>query len=242
MSFFEGASRGMFEIAIIGAAAGVIIGVMTYSGIGLTFSRILTEIAGNNLLFLAVLTAIASLILGMGMPVTAAYLLLALLVAPALIQLNVNPLIAHLFIFYFGAFSFITPPVSLATYVAASIGEADFMKTTLQSLKLAFAGLVVPFILIFNPAIGLMGTTGEILLEVFCAVVAVAVISIAMEGFFNRKISLVFRILLVILSIMLFLPLHWLASMIALAALAVIAIFNYLPKKSFNQAVNNKTN
>ncbi|MDO9535793.1 MAG: TRAP transporter fused permease subunit [Bacillota bacterium] len=242
MNFFEGASRGMFEIAIIGAAAGVIIGVMTYSGIGLTFSRILTEIAGSNLLFLAVLTAIASLVLGMGMPVTAAYLLLALLVAPALIRLDVNPLIAHLFIFYFGAFSFITPPVSLATYVAASIGEADFMKTTLQSLKLAFAGLVVPFILLFNPAIGLMGTTGEIVLEVFCAVVAVSAISIAMEGYFHRKISIIFRIILVMLSIMLFLPLHWMFSMMALAALAVITIFNYLPKKSFKQEVSNKTN
>ena len=240
LDFFEGASRGVFEIAVIGAAAGVIIGVMTYSGVGLTFSRILTEVAGNNLLFLGILTAVASLILGMGMPVTAAYLLLALLVAPALIRLDVNPLVAHLFIFYFGAFSFITPPVSLATYVAASIGEADYLKTTVQALKLALAGLVVPFILIFNPAIGLMGSIGTILLEVFCAVVAVAIISIAMEGYLTRKIPLGLRLVLVVLSFMLFLPLHWLASLTALAVLAVVAIIYFVPKKNSEQAVRNK--
>lgn len=230
ISFLEDTSRSMLEVAVICGAAGIVIGVITYSGLGLTLSRVLTEFAGGNLLLLALMTAIASIILGMGMPVTAAYLLLALLVAPALIKIGVPPLIAHLFIFYFGAFSFITPPVCLATYTAASIAGADFMKTAIQAMKLAIPGFIVPFIFIFNPAVALNGTTGEIFRELFFAVIAVFSISVALEGYLKRKKGAFYRSIFSIIAISLFLPVPWTFSVVAVAAFVFLVIVEYLPR------------
>lgn len=236
MTFFQGTSRGLFEISLIGAAAGVVIGVVTYSGIGLTFSRLLTQMAGENLLILAMLTAIASIILGMGMPVTAAYLLLAVLIAPALTRLGVEPILAHLFIFYFGAFSFITPPIALASYVAASIGEADSLKTIYQSLKLALAGLAVPFIFLFNPAVTLIGSTIEIIRGVLLAILAVSVISVALEGFLMRKISPLHRGLLALIAIAFLFPLHWSIISVSGVLLIILLAYNIVPINYWRQS------
>jgi TRAP-type uncharacterized transport system fused permease subunit len=175
------------------------------------------------------MTAVASIILGMGMPATAAYLLLALLVAPALIDIGVNPLIAHLFIFYFGCFSFITPPVCLAAYAAASIAGADLMRTAIQGMKLAIPAFIVPFIFIFNPAVALQGTALEILRELFFAVIAVLAISIALEGFLKRGKSIVVRILFAIISVCLFLPLPPGISFVAVFAFVVLVVIEYIP-------------
>jgi len=228
VTFFENTSRSMLEVSIICGAAGLVIGVITYSGLGLTLSRVLTELAGHNLLLLTVMTAIASIILGMGMPATAAYLLLALLVAPALIDMGVAPLIAHLFIFYFGCFSFITPPVCLAAYAAASIAGADLMQTAIQGMKLAIPAFIVPFIFIFNPAVALQGTGLEIIRELFFAIIAVFAVSIALEGFLKKRKGMLVRILFGIISACLFLPLPPGVSFVAVAVFAVLVIADYL--------------
>ncbi len=227
--FLENTSRSMLEVAIICGAAGLVIGVITYSGLGLTLSRVLTEMAGNSLLLLTIMTAIASVILGMGMPATAAYLLLALLVAPALIEIGVNPLLAHLFIFYFGCFSFITPPVCLATYAAASIAGSNLMNTAVQGIKLAIPAFVVPFIFIFNPPVALDGTTIEIVRELFFAVIAVFAMSIALEGFLRKEKSMVGRFLFGIISLCLFLPLPPTISFVAVVVFVILVIAEYLP-------------
>ena len=242
VTFFENTSRSMLEVSIICGAAGLVIGVITYSGLGLTLSRVLTETAGNNLLLLTLMTAAASIILGMGMPATAAYLLLALLVAPALIDMGVAPLIAHLFIFYFGCFSFITPPVCLAAYAAASIAGADLLKTAWQSILLAIPAFIVPFLFIFNPAVALQGTGAEIIRELFFAVIAVFAICIAIEGFFRKEKGIVTRTLFGIISICLFLPLPPTTSFIAVAAFAILLIIaDYLPAGKPMEAIKKNT-
>ena len=242
VTFFENTSRSMLEVSIICGAAGLVIGVITYSGLGLTLSRVLTETAGNNLLLLTLMTAAASIILGMGMPATAAYLLLALLVAPALIDMGVQPLIAHLFIFYFGCFSFITPPVCLAAYAAASIAGADLLKTAWQSILLAIPAFIVPFLFIFNPAVALQGTGAEIIRELFFAVIAVFAICIAIEGFFRKEKGIVTRTLFGIISICLFLPLPPTTSFIAVAAFAILLIIaDYLPAGKPMEAIKKNT-
>ena len=221
--------RGMFEIAVICAAAGLIVGIMSFSGLGLTLSRILTELAGNSLLLLSFMTAVVSIILGMGMPVTAAYLILALLVVPAMTDMGVPALAAHLFVFYFGAFSFITPPVCVAVLTASSVGEASFMGTAKHACKLAIPGFIVPFLFIFNPPVALMGTGLEIARELAFSVIAVIAICFCLEGFFREKLNVVFRCLFFVVSAGLFLPFPPVVSIIMTAlfvAVTVAAVFD----------------
>ena len=120
-------AQSMVQITVVCAAAGFVVGLVAYTGLGVSMAQTLVDLAGNSLLLLALGTAVASIILGMGMPATACYILVAVLMAPALVAAGVQPLLAHLFVFYFGNFSFLTPPVALAAYAAASISGAPFV-------------------------------------------------------------------------------------------------------------------
>ena len=220
--------RGMFEVAVICAAAGIIVGIMSFSGLGLTLSRILTELAGNSLLLLSFMTAIVSIILGMGMPVTASYLILALLVVPAMVDMGVPALAAHLFVFYFGTFSFITPPVCVAVLTASSVGEASFMGTAKHACKLAIPGFIVPFLFIFNPPVALMGSAWEIAREVAFSVIAVVSICFCLEGFFKEKLNVVFRCLFFAISAGLFLPFPPVVSIIVTIAFVALTVLAFL--------------
>ena len=139
------AGRGMLEIVAITGLAGVVIGVLQLTGLGFTLTLTLLNIGQSNALLLLVLTAIVSIILGMGMPTTAVYVLLAVLVAPGLAKLGIVPIAAHLFIFYFGMLSMVTPPVCMASYAAASIGKTDPVQTGWEAMKLCSIAYIVPF-------------------------------------------------------------------------------------------------
>jgi len=150
--------RGMLEIAAITGLAGVVIGVLQLTGLGFTLTLTLLNVGQNSAILLLILTAIVSIILGMGMPTTAVYVLLAVLVAPGLSKLGILPIAAHLFIFYFGMLSMITPPVCLASYAAASIGKTDPVKTGWEAMRLCAIAYVVPFLFVFSPALLLIGS------------------------------------------------------------------------------------
>ena len=137
----------MLEIAAITGLAGVVIGVLQLTGLGFTLTLTLLNIGQSNALLLLVLTAIVSIILGMGMPTTAVYVLLAVLVAPGLAKLGIVPIAAHLFIFYFGMLSMVTPPVCMASYAAASIGKTDPVQTGWEAMKLCSIAYIVPFLI-----------------------------------------------------------------------------------------------
>ncbi len=229
-SLLEGATIGMLEVVVICATAGLVIGIMSYTGLGLSFSRILTELGGGNLLLLAILTAIASSILGMGMPITACYLFLAVLAAPAMVKMGVPPLLAHMFVFYFGAYSFLTPPVCMAVYAASAIAKAPMLKTAWQAMKLAVAGYIVPFMFINKPGIVLMGTPGEIVFGVTDAILAVFSLAVAAEGYFRIPINWIERTLYVITACAFIVP-SWYARIAGYGLLSLLIIYNYYEKR-----------
>jgi len=195
LSILQNTSKAMFSVTAVCAGAGVIVGLVAYTGLGLSFSQLLTQVAGDNLFLLCIITAFASIILGMGMPTTAAYIMLAVLAAPAMVSAGVEPIVAHLFVFYFGIMSMLTPPVCLSVYAAASIADADYMKIAMQAIKLGIAGFIVPFMFIFNPGIVLIGSNFRIISDIFYAVLSILLISYSFEGYFMKKLSLINRVL-----------------------------------------------
>lgn len=147
----ESAGSGAVQVAAACAAAGVVVGVASLTGIGLRMSELIITVSQGNLFLALLLTALGSIVLGMGLPTTAAYVVLAALGAPALIELGVPVLAAHLFIFYFGCISNVTPPVSLAAYAASGIAGSPPLQTAWTAMVLALAGFLVPFMFVYGP-------------------------------------------------------------------------------------------
>ncbi|MCL4744652.1 MAG: TRAP transporter permease [Burkholderiaceae bacterium] len=199
-------AHGALEVAACCACAGIIIGMLMLTGLGLRLSGLLVDIAGNNLLLLLVLTMISSLILGMGVPTVGAYVVLAVLVAPALIQMGIEPLSAHLFIFYFGVISTITPPVCLGAFAAAAISGANPMRTGLTALRLGLAGFIVPFVMVYNPELIMKGSWYGIVAVTLTALVGVAALATGLEGFWRRPLAWWGRALLVAAGLTLIKP------------------------------------
>ena len=138
------------------------IGSLHLSGLTFKLSLLLVTVTGGNVLFLLLLTAVVCILLGMSLPTTVVYITLAVLVGPALTQLGIVPLAAHLFLFYFGMLSLITPPDCLATYTAAAIARSDFWQTGWTGMRLGIAAYIVPFVFAVHPALILIGTVEEI--------------------------------------------------------------------------------
>ncbi|MFH1950242.1 MAG: TRAP transporter fused permease subunit [Pseudomonadota bacterium] len=217
LSAFRDSGKAVLEIASICAMAGFIVGSMTITGLGLKLSNLLIEISAGHVFVLLVLAAIASIILGMGMPLIATYIMLVILIAPALVKSGVLPLAAHLFIMYFGAMSFLTPPVCIAAFVAAGIAKSDPMKTGFQAVPLAAVAFVVPFAFVYSPGLLLTGTAQEIIYSVLSALIGVIVLSIAFEGYLFGGLRTLIRLLLALSGILLLFP-HSLFRLTGLAA------------------------
>ena len=202
----ERAGRGAVQVAAACAAAGIVVGVASLTGIGLRMSELIIQVSGGNLLSALMLTALGAIVLGMGLPTTAAYVVLAALGAPALVQLGVPLLAAHLFIFYFGCISNVTPPVSLAAFAAAGISGAPPLKTAMTAAVLAGAGFVVPFMFVYGPPLLLVGTIPEITLAFVSAIVGVTALAAAGMGFARRPIVWWERVILFVAALALVLP------------------------------------
>ena len=200
------AGRGMLEIAAITGLAGVVIGVLQLTGLGFTLTLTLLNIGQSNALLLLVLTAVVSIILGMGMPTTAVYVLLAVLVAPGLAKLGILPIAAHLFIFYFGMLSMITPPVCMASYAAASIGKTDPVKTGWAAMRLCAIAYVVPFLFVFSPSLLLIGHWYEVVLSVITAIIGAILLGVGIVGHLFRPVGAVKRGLFLLAATGLLIP------------------------------------
>jgi TRAP transporter 4TM/12TM fusion protein len=194
LKILTNSGRGMLEIAAITGLAGVVIGVLQLTGLGFTLTLTLLNIGQSNALLLLVLTAIVSIILGMGMPTTAVYVLLAVMVAPGLAKLGILPIAAHLFIFYFGMLSMVTPPVCMASYAAASIGKTDPVKTGWQAMRLCAIAYIVPFLFVFSPSLLLVGQWYEIVLSIVTAVIGAILLGVGIVGYLFRSIGWVKRV------------------------------------------------
>ncbi len=185
----EGAGRGAVQVAAACAAAGIVVGVASLTGIGLRMSELIVTLSHGSLIIALILTALGSMVLGMGLPTTAAYVVLAALGAPALVQLGVPLLAAHLFIFYFGCISNVTPPVSLAAFAAAGIAGAPPVRTALAAAVLAMAGFLVPFMFIYGPPLLLEGSVVEIAWVTITATAGVTALASAAMGYGRRDLA-----------------------------------------------------
>lgn len=184
-----GGGKGMVEVAAACATAGIIIGVITLTGLGLNLATMLVTVADGNLAILLVLTAIVCLILGMGVPTTAAYLIVATLVAPALIKLGVPALAAHFFVFVLACMSMITPPVALAAYAAAGIAQADCNKTGFMAMRLGMTALILPFMIIYGPGLILQGDWQTVASAVVSATVGTYLLAAGLQGWCRGRLS-----------------------------------------------------
>jgi TRAP transporter 4TM/12TM fusion protein len=177
-------------VCAISAAVGIIISIINLTGIGLKLSTILVELAHGNLVVLLIITMVASLILGMGMTTVACYIIVSILAAPALVQMGILPIAAHLFVFYFGIMSAITPPVAMSSFVAAGIAGSPPMKTAWASFKLGLAAFILPYMFVYNPNLLLRGSVLNVSLAVLSALIGTMALSIAIQGSFLSRRSL----------------------------------------------------
>ncbi|MFZ4451721.1 TRAP transporter permease [Salibacterium aidingense] len=200
----------LMDISVIIAAAGLIVGITGVTGLGFNMGYLLSGLADYGLLFLLIVCAIVSIILGMGMPSVAAYALVAVLVAPTIVELGVNPLSAHLFVFYFAIVSNFTPPVALASFAAAPIAKASPHLIAFQSMKLGVVAYIVPFIFVYAPDLlirpGTVDTLYETILTIVTTFIGCYLLSMAMEGYLFQKINMIKRISVVFFAVCLFVP------------------------------------
>jgi TRAP transporter 4TM/12TM fusion protein len=181
---FELAGIMSIQIIAVCACAGIIVGVISLTGVGARFSSLLLGLAASSQLLALFFAMCIAILLGMGMPTTAAYAVAASVVAPGLVNLGISPLTAHFFVFYYAVLSAITPPVALASYAAAGISGANPMQTSVVSFKIGIAAFIVPFMFFYNSALLMDGTVTEILRASITATVGVALLSSAVQGWF----------------------------------------------------------
>jgi TRAP transporter 4TM/12TM fusion protein len=202
----EDTGRTLLDIVVITALAGLVIGALQLSGLTFKLSLVLVSLSGGNVLALLALTAIVCILLGMSLPTAVVYITLAVLVGPALVQLGVDPLAAHLFLFYFGMLSLITPPDCLATYTAAAIAQSDFWKTGWTGMRLGIAAYVVPFVFALHPSLILKGTFGQNLLAVSAAATGTFLLAVGCVGYLFRPLTWVKRAGFCVSGLLLMLP------------------------------------
>ncbi|WP_145523931.1 TRAP transporter permease [Virgibacillus sp. SK37] len=193
-------AKGSIQVAIACTSVGIIIAVVTMTGLGATLSYNIIDLSGGVLAIILVLVMITCIILSMGLPSTALYIVVAVTAAPALVDAGVNPIAAHFFVFWFGALSNITPPVALASYTAAGLSGADPMKTSWTALKLCLPGFIIPFMIAYNPIMVMQTETGEVasalsgIMVFITALLGVYALSIAVFNFFHSKLNIIERI------------------------------------------------
>ncbi|MFC3041594.1 TRAP transporter permease [Virgibacillus xinjiangensis] len=188
--------KGSVQVGIACASVGIIIAVVTMTGLGSTIAYNIISIAGGNLWVILLMVMITCIVLSMGLPSTALYIVVAVTVAPALIEAGVNPVAAHLFVFWFGVLSNITPPVALASYTAAGIARADAMKTSWTALKIALPGFIIPFMIAYNPIMVMQSSTGEpisilnVIVTLVTGGVGVFAFSVATNNYLTAKLNI----------------------------------------------------
>jgi TRAP transporter 4TM/12TM fusion protein len=217
------------EILVISAAAGFIMGLFQVSGLAFAFAAYLVQLGSESLVLLLVLAAVVSIILGMGLPTIGVYVMLAILVAPALVKVGVPPLAAHLFILYFGMMSLITPPVAPAAYVAAAIAGAPSMATGWTAMRFGWSSYIVPFLFVYSPAILMQGSIVDIVTVTITSLFGIWLICAAMTGYFVKTMNWKTRCAFALAGIMMLSPhqvselMLWINILGAAAGIALIA-------------------
>jgi len=202
----EGGARDALAVAMACACAGIVIGVISLTGLGITFTQVVIALAQNSLILALVLTAAAGIVLGMGMPTTPAYIVMVSLLVPALIKLGVVTPAAHMFALYFAVLSAITPPVALAVFAAAALAKANMWRAGFESVRIAAAGFIVPFMFVYEPALLAIGEWETIALAAATATVGVMCLAASLYGYLLAPLALWQRLALAAGAILLIKP------------------------------------
>lgn len=206
LAALEDSAKGMMPIIPLCASIGILVGAIQMTGAGTRFTSELLVISGGHLLVILLMSGFAAFILGMGMTAVGVYILTVVLLAPALIKAGVEPIAAHMFLFYFGCLSFITPPVCVDAYIAAGISGGSPFKTGFRAMRLAFAAFLVPWAFIFNPGILMIGSLVQIITAFLSVTMVTISVGIAFEGYFLNHLTKWEYIPLMMASICLFIP------------------------------------
>ena len=219
LSILRTTGLGVLDILMIAPLAGIVIGVLNVSGLGFGMAMSLVALAGGSVVGLLMLTGGVSIVLGMGMPTVGVYILLATLVAPALVQVGIDPLAAHMFIFYYGMLSMITPPVAIGAFAAASIARSDPMRTGFGAMRFGWSAFVIPFLFVFSPSLLMRGGAVETAIDVGTALAAVWLIAAGLTGYSLRRIGPAARAAYVLAGACLLVP----AAMLGASHLGTLA-------------------
>jgi TRAP transporter 4TM/12TM fusion protein len=217
-------ARNALAVALACACAGIVIGVVALTGAGIVFTQAVIGLSQNYLLLALMLTAVAGIVLGMGMPTTPAYIVMTSLLVPALIKLGVITPAAHMFAFYFAILSAITPPVALAVFAAAGLAKADLWSSGWAAVKIGAAGFIVPFMFVYEPALLMIGDWPTIIWRFVCSCIGIGLLAAGLHGYLLRRAAMWERVLLAAAAFCLVKP-DWITDLLGFVlALVVIAL------------------
>ncbi|WP_341898285.1 TRAP transporter permease [Ferrovibrio terrae] len=220
----EDGARNTLAVALACACAGLVIGSITLTGLGISFTNWIIGLSQNSLLLALVLTAVAGIILGMGMPTTPAYIVMVSLMVPAIMKLGVIEPAAHMFAFYFAILSAITPPVALAVYAAASLAKADLWKAGWAAVKIGAAGFIVPFMFVFQPALLMIGDWPDIIHATVSACIGIAMLAAGLHGFFRMHLRHYERAMLIAGALAMTLVPGWIGDAAGITLLVLVLV------------------
>ena len=230
-------AKGAITVAVACAMAGMIAGCITVTGLASILINAIVSVAGNATIIGLVLTMLCCIVLGMGVPTTANYCIMASTCAPILVQLGFPVVAAHFFVFYFGIVADITPPVALAAYAGSAIAKSNPMKTGINATKLAIAAFIVPYIFAYNSEMLFVGVNGwyDVLLIAFTALLGLFGVASALNGYLFRKIPMVLRLLLVAGGLGMMVP-GLISDAVGLVAVGGVVLFQYFSNKKSTAA------
>jgi TRAP transporter 4TM/12TM fusion protein len=231
-------AEAVLTVALATGTAGIIIAIISLTGLGLVFSTLIITASDGNLFIALALTMLSSLVLGMGLPTAAAYILVATLTAPALVELGVNLLAAHFFVFYSAMLSAITPPVALAAYAASGIANANPIRIAIIAVKFGLAAFIVPYFFVLNPALLGQGTLTQVGSAFVLAVLAAVAMAAAVQGWFLVKLNLIERIAIAAVVFLLFIP-DTTSNISGLTVLVLVVIWQVIRRRSIKNNMQN---
>ena len=232
----ESGARNTLVVALACASAGIVIGTITLTGLGLQFTGIVLALSQNSLILALVLTMLAGILLGMGLPTTPAYIVQVALLVPALVKLGVQVEAAHLFVLYFAVLSAITPPVAMAVYAANGISRATLMDTSWAAVKLGLTGYIIPFMFVFAPSLLLIGDIPTVLLSIVTATLGVICLAASLHAYFFFGPARVWeRMLLFVAALVLIKP-GWLSDLVGLILVGVTIASQHMVHTADKQA------
>lgn len=218
----ESGARRAVSVALPCAVAGIIVGVITQTNLGLRFTGLILTLSGGELFTALFLVMLGSIVLGLGMPTTSAYIMSAVLMTPALVELGVQPIAAHMFVFYFACMSMLTPPVALASFAAAGIAGSSLNKTSLTAFRISLAAFLIPFAFVYGPGLLLQGDPMEIAVSTATAIISTYALAVAIIGYNGARIGVVERVVFFALSLLLLFSPHPVIGGVAVLALVVL--------------------